>query len=86
VPSLASMTSSLPNFYDPIMVSSLDNDSEDENPPLHAQLPPIRPIEHERITTPHLPRWVRATREVASDPTNQRHHIVLHIRMMHPRS
>jgi hypothetical protein len=69
--------SSLPIFSinDPTLVSSSDDDSEDENPPLPSHLPPVGSIEHEPAPTPQLPRWVHTTREVANDlfddPTNQ---------------
>jgi hypothetical protein len=55
--------SSIPNFYvsDPILVSSSDDDSEDENPPLPTHLPPVGSIEHEPTPTPPLPRWVHTT-------------------------
>jgi hypothetical protein len=68
VPSSACKPSStlVPSFV-PIMVSSSDDDSEDENPPLHAHLPPDESIEPEPVPTPPLPRWVRSTREAASD-------------------
>jgi hypothetical protein len=48
-PSSTSVPSSLPNFYDPIMVSSLDDDNEDENPHLSIHLPSVGSIEHEPI-------------------------------------
>jgi hypothetical protein len=35
----------------PILVSSLDDDNEDENPPLPTHLPPDDSIEHERTRT-----------------------------------
>jgi hypothetical protein len=61
----------------PILVSSSsDDDSEDENPPLPAHLPPDESIEHEPAPTPLLPRWVCSTREavgdLVSDPSYQR--------------
>jgi hypothetical protein len=56
--------------------SSLDDDNEDENPPLPAHLPPDESIEPEPTLAPLLPRWVPSTREVASDlvddPLDQR--------------
>jgi hypothetical protein len=56
----------VPSFV-PILVSSSDDDSEDENPPPPAHLPPDESIEPELALTPLLPRWVRSTREAASD-------------------
>jgi hypothetical protein len=60
VPSSASVPPSLPNSFvnDPIMVSSSDDDSEDENP-----LPPT-----------HLPRdeSFEATGDLVGDPSYQR--------------
>jgi hypothetical protein len=52
----------------PILVSySLDDDSEDENPPSLAHLPPKEYIDHEPKLTPPLPRWVSSIREVIGD-------------------
>jgi hypothetical protein len=51
----------------PILVSYLDDDSEDENPPSHALLPPDDSIEPEPTPTPPLPSWVHSTREEAGD-------------------
>jgi hypothetical protein len=51
----------------PILVSSLDDDNEDENPPLLAHLPLDESIELEPTPTPPLPRWVRSTREATGD-------------------
>jgi hypothetical protein len=48
----------------PIMVSSSYDDSEDENPPPHAHLPPDEYFEPEPASIPPLPRWVHSTREV----------------------
>jgi hypothetical protein len=45
----------------PILVSSLDDESEDENPPLPSYLPPDESFELEPTPVPPLPRWVRAT-------------------------
>jgi hypothetical protein len=50
----------VPSFV-PILVSSLDGDSEDENPPPHPYLPPCDFIEIEPTSTPPLPRWVYST-------------------------
>jgi hypothetical protein len=47
--------------YVPILVSSSDDDSEDENPPLHAHLPPNESFESKPALAPPLPRWVRST-------------------------
>ena len=50
----------------PTLVTSSDDESEDENPPLHTQPPPS--------LAPQLPKWVCSTREVVvdlvSDPTD----------------
>jgi hypothetical protein len=56
----------VPSFV-PILVSSSDDDSEDENPPLPSHLPPDESFEPELAPTPPLPRWVRSTREAAGD-------------------
>jgi hypothetical protein len=57
------------------MVSSSDDDSEDENPPLHAHLPPDESFEPEPAPIPPLPRWVCSTQEavgdLVSDPSDQ---------------
>ena len=49
-------------------IPSSDDDNEDGNPPPPSQGPP---------SAPQLPKWVRATRDVAgalaSDPIDQRH-------------
>jgi hypothetical protein len=59
-----------------VLVSSSDDDSEDENPPLLAHLPPDESFEPEPAPAPPLPRWVRSTREaagdLAGDPSDQR--------------
>jgi hypothetical protein len=59
-----------------ILVSSSEDDSEDENPPPLAHLPPNESIEHEPALAPPLPRWVHSTQEVSgdlvSDPRDQR--------------
>jgi hypothetical protein len=67
-PSLAFVPSSVCNpssmfvpYSIPILVSSLDDDSEDENPPLPSHLPPDESIEPEPTPTPPLPRWVCST-------------------------
>jgi hypothetical protein len=64
----------VPSFV-PILVSSSDDDSKDENPPSPTHLPPNESIEHVLAPVPPLPRWVCSTREVvgdlASDPTDQ---------------
>jgi hypothetical protein len=68
VPSLACKPSStfVPSF---VMVSSSDDESEDENPPLTAHLPLDKSFEPEiaPAPAPMLPRWVRSTREVVGD-------------------
>ena len=62
-------SSSSSKFLDRFPTPISDDDSEDENPPSPAHVPPIAP-------TPILPRWVRSTCEVAgdlpSDPRDQR--------------
>jgi hypothetical protein len=64
-------------YFVHILVSSSDDDREDENPPLPAHLPPYESIELEPTPTPSLPRWglKSSTREVVgdlvSDPSNQ---------------
>jgi hypothetical protein len=59
-----------------VLVSSLDDDSEDENPPPPAHLPPDESFEPEPTPTPPLPRWICSTCEAASDlvgdPSDQR--------------
>jgi hypothetical protein len=58
-----------------VLVSSLDDDNEDENPPLPAHLPPDESFELELALAPQLPRWVRSTREetgdLVGDPSDQ---------------
>jgi hypothetical protein len=56
----------VPSFV-PILVSSSYDDSEDENPPPYAHLPPDESIEPEPTLTPLLPRWVHSTREETGD-------------------
>jgi transposase InsO family protein len=51
----------------PILDSSSDDESEDENPPLPADIPPDESFEPEQAPVPSLPRWVRSTREAAGD-------------------
>jgi hypothetical protein len=77
VPSSACEPSStfVPSFVH-ILVSSLDHDSEDENPPSPAHLPPYESFEIEPTIALSLPRWVRSTREaigdLVGDPSDQR--------------
>jgi hypothetical protein len=70
-PSLAVVPSSVS-----ILDSSSDDDSEDENPPLPADIPPNDSFEPEQAPVPPLPRWVRSTREavgdLVGDPSDQR--------------
>jgi transposase InsO family protein len=60
-----------------VLVSSSDDESEDENPPLPTHLPPDESFEPETTPdqAPLLPRWVRSTREapgdLVGDPSNQ---------------
>ena len=56
VPSYSSSSNFLDRFPNPVS----DHDSEDENPPPSAHVPPITPA-------PILPRWVRSTCEAAGD-------------------
>jgi hypothetical protein len=68
-PSLAFVPSS-------ILVSSLDDDNEDENPPLPDHLPPVESFVPKPTPTPLLPRWVHSARQaigdLVGDPSNQR--------------
>jgi hypothetical protein len=83
VPSLAYEPNSMFEHFsacDPssVLVSSPDDDSEDENTPPPAQLPPDESFEPKPTPTlaPRLPRWVRSTREttgdIVGDPSDQR--------------
>jgi hypothetical protein len=58
-----------------ILVSSSDDDSENENPSPLDHLAPDESFEPEPTTTPTLPRWVRSTQEatgdLVSDPSDQ---------------
>jgi hypothetical protein len=58
-----------------ILDSSSNDDSEDENPPLLADIPPYDSFEPEQAPVPPLPRWVRSTREatgdIVGDPSDQ---------------
>ena len=62
-------SSSYFNFLDRFPTPFSDDDSEDENPPLPAHVPPIAPA-------PILPRWVRsiceAVGDLVGDPRDQR--------------
>ena len=64
----------VPSFV-PILISSSDDDSKDENPPLPAHLPLDDSIKPELAPAPPLPRWVCSTREavgdLVSDPSYQ---------------
>jgi hypothetical protein len=59
----------------PILESSSDDESEDENPPLPADIPPDESFEPEQAPVPPLPRWVYSTREavddIVGDPSDQ---------------
>jgi hypothetical protein len=55
-PSLMFVPSSVP-----IMVSSSNDDIEDENPPPPTHLPPYESFELEPALVPPLPRWVYST-------------------------
>jgi hypothetical protein len=54
-------------YYVFIIVYSLDDDSEDENPPPLAQRPLYESFEPKPTPTPLLPRWVRSTQEATGD-------------------
>jgi hypothetical protein len=56
----------VPSFV-PIMVSSLDDDNEDESPTLPTHLPLDDSFEPKPAPTPPLPRWVHSTREAIRD-------------------
>jgi hypothetical protein len=60
----------------PILVSSSEYDSEDENLPPPTNLPPYESFEPEQAPVPPLPRWVCSTREavgdIVGDPSDQR--------------
>jgi transposase InsO family protein len=77
VPSLACEPSSadVPSSV-PILDSSSDDESEGENTPPPADIPPDESFEPEQAPVPLLPRWVRSTREAAGDlvgdPSDQR--------------
>ena len=62
-------SSSSSNFHDRFPTPVFHDDSEDENPPPPAHVPPIAPAQL-------LPRWVRSTCEaagdLADDPRDQR--------------
>jgi hypothetical protein len=65
----------VPSFV-PILDSSSDDESEDENPPQPVDIPPDESFKPEQAIVPPLPRWVCSTREAAgdlvSDPSDQR--------------
>jgi hypothetical protein len=66
VPSSAYKPSSTFVFsYD--LISSLDDDNEDENPPLPTHPPPDESFEPKPAPTPPLPTLVHSTREVVGD-------------------
>jgi hypothetical protein len=77
VPSSACEPSSTVVPYSvPILDSSSDDESEDENPAPPADIPPDESFEPEQAPNPSLPRWVRSTREatgdLVGDPSDQR--------------
>jgi hypothetical protein len=51
----------------PILDSSSDDESEDENTPPPADIPLDESFDPEKAPIPSLPRWVRSTREEAGD-------------------
>jgi hypothetical protein len=57
-----------------IMVSSSNDDSEDEHPPLPTHLPLDESFEPKPSPAPSLPRWIHSTREaigdIVSDPSD----------------
>jgi hypothetical protein len=55
----------------PILVSSSDDDSDDENTPPPSHLPLDDSFEPEPAPVPLLPRWVRSTSGLVSDPSDQ---------------
>ena len=63
-PDSAIVPSSSSGFLDRFPTPVSDDDSEDENPPLPAHVPPIAPA-------PILPRWIHSTCEAAGDPRDQ---------------
>jgi hypothetical protein len=68
VPSLAcDPSSTFVSYSVPILVFSSNDDSEDENTPPPAHLPPYESFEPEPAPAPHLPRWIRSTRESIGD-------------------
>jgi hypothetical protein len=77
VPSTACNTSStFVPFSVPILVSSIDDDSEDENPTSSTHLPLDESFQPEPALVPPLPTRVRSTREeiggIVGDPSYQR--------------
>jgi hypothetical protein len=56
----------VPSFV-PNLVSYSNDDSEDENPPPPADLPPYESFEPEQAPVPPLLRWVCSTQEVVVD-------------------
>jgi hypothetical protein len=78
VPSSAreSFSAFVPSSVHILVSSSLDDDSEDENPPLLSHLPPYESIEHEPAPSLHLSRWICSTQEatgaLTGDPLDQR--------------
>jgi hypothetical protein len=48
-------------FYSFVLVSSLDDDGENENPLPPYHLPPNQSIEHEPTPIPPFPKWVYST-------------------------
>ena len=58
----------------PILDSSSDDESEDENPPLPADIPLDESFEPEQAPVPLLPRWVCSTQEavggLVGDPSD----------------
>jgi len=50
-----------------VLVSSSDDDNEDENPPPLAHLPPYESFEPAPTPSPPLPRWVISMRNAVGD-------------------
>jgi hypothetical protein len=62
VPSLSYETSStFAPYFISILVSSLDDDNENENTSLPSHLPLDESIQHAHAPTTPLPRWVHST-------------------------
>ena len=71
------MLPSIPKFShcNPTLISSLDDENEDENVPLPTHFPPVGSITHEPSSTPPLPRKIHTTcksiGDIATNPIDQ---------------